>query len=179
MQPLAARGRLFTAVAIAALLVGCSGAPVGGTGPALLTPSVRPTNGATGGSTDFCSVFTNDKLSAIVGAAVHVGDISQLAGAGCRWDTADGKGGVVILHSPLKLGYGDIAADTGQQPVSGIGDQATIGPAAFYGVSPDGPFDGTIAAAVVGGGFYSVLIAPPPAHDAVVGLLRDFVASGL
>lgn len=179
--------RSLAAVAVLLLVAACSaspGAPVtqahatqespAAPGGGSADPSTDPSEAA-GGSIDYCALFTSDQLASIVGRAVHVGDTSLLFGMGCRWDTEDGKGGVVIQHSPVHLGFGDIAQEPGQRPVSDVGDQATIGPAAFFGVSPDGPFDGTIAAAIVGEGFDSVVIAPPPTDDAVIGLLRALV----
>ncbi len=133
--------------------------------------------GRPAGETDDYTLFTTDRLAALVGQPVHVGDTSLLFGMGCRWDTADGRGGVVIQHQPVHLGCGDIAAQDGQHPVTGVGDEATIGPAAFYGTNGDGPFDATIAAAIVGEGFVSVVMAPAPSDDTVVGLLRDLAGA--
>ena len=142
---------------------------------ASVDPGTRVDPGGTGDGTDDCSVFTLDRLAAAVGQPVHLGDQSTLFGMGCRWDTADGKGGVVIQRLPVHAGYGDITGLDGQHPLSGVGDGATIGPGAFFGANGDGPFDGKLAAALVGDGFASIVVAPPPSDDAVVGLLKALV----
>ncbi len=139
-------------------------------------PTADPTDAA-GGAVDYCALFTTDQLASIVGQPVHVGDTSLLFGLGCRWDAEDGRGGVVIQHSPVQAGFGDIAQGPDMRALPGVGDQATIGRAAFHGVSPDGPFDATIAAAIVGEGFDSVVVAPPPADDDVIGLLNDLIGT--
>ena len=142
------------------LLAACSASP------ATTTPSAPPASAAAsatqgagnpspvesaatstqpGGETDDCALFTTDRLASVVGEPVHVGDTSLLFGMGCRWDTADGRGGVVVQHQPVHLGYGDIAAQDEQRAV----------------------------AAIVGDGFVSVTVAPAPSDDAVIGLLRE------
>ena len=184
-------GRLVIALA-AALVVGACSASSGTTGtssapatqPLRASPTV-PASGdgsspgdassAPGDGVDLCTVFTADQLGAVVGSPVHLGDSSDMYGMGCRWDTADGKGGVVIQRLPVHAGYGDIAGLDGQHPLSGVGDGATIGPGAFFGAGGDGPFTGKLAAALVGDGFASVLVAPPPSDDAVTGLLQALV----
>ena len=176
------------AAAVVILVVAACSSPAGATLAPQVTQAVRPSGPVAtmasspvaggGGSGGPCAVFTTDKIASIVGQPVHVGDLSTMGGTGCQWVTADGKAGVVIQRYPSQLGYADIAQDTGQTAVTGIGDKATIGPTAFYGPSPDGPFDATIAAAIVGQGFDSVLVAPPPtSKDVVLGLLKDLIAA--
>ncbi len=154
------------------------GTPAVAESPAPADPSSGGTDAGSGsGDTDYCAVFSLDRIASVVGAPVHVGDISDLYGTGCRWFTADGKNGVLIGLSPVHLGYDDIAAQGGQKPVTGVGDKATIGPWAFYWENGDGPHTGVQAAALAGDGFATVLVSPVVPDDAVIGLLKDLVAA--
>jgi hypothetical protein len=185
--------RALGAAAVGLLVVACSSAPgapaassAAGSAdsPSPSRPAASDSETGTGdgaGAADFCTVLPLDRLSAVVGAPVHVSDssvVADLAGMGCMWETADKRGGVVVTHSPVMLGFGDIQQRDGQEALSGFPGEATIGRAGFVNDSPDGPFEGTMAAAVVGEGYVTVLVAPPPGDDAVVGLLRDVIATG-
>jgi hypothetical protein len=196
MNPAAATRTLVLVAATLVLVAACSGgggsssSPVPATahaqaaatnapadaGPADGTGTDGTATGDAGGDVDPCSVFTADRLASVVGQPVHLGDQSMLFGMGCRWDTADGKGGVVIQLIPVHAGYGDLAALGGQQPLDGVGDGATIGPGPFDDAAGD-LHTGKLAAALVGEGFASVTVAPPPADDVLIGLLQDLVAA--
>jgi hypothetical protein len=190
----ASLGRSVLAPLAVLLLVGaCSASGTASSAPASSAPT-QPAGGSasvdpgpsvgaggsvdpgTGDGTDYCAVFTLDRLAAIVGQPVHLGDQSMLFGQGCRWDTADGKGGVVIQRMDMQLGFGDIATQDGQHPLAGVGDQATIGPGAFADAAGD-LHTGTLAAAIVNQGFASVTVAPRPSDEVVIGLLRDLIAA--
>lgn len=192
MNRASARRSVVASLAVALVVAACSSAATSSTPPSAPSAAAQPAGGGpsvdpgasvgtndpsgAGERADYCSVFSADRLAIVVGQPVHVGDVSDLYGMGCRWDTADGKGGVVIQRLPVHLGYDEIAAQQGQRPVAGIGDKATIGPGAFADAAGD-LHTGTIAAAVVGDGFASVTVAPRPADDVVIGLLTDLVAA--
>jgi hypothetical protein len=144
----------------------------GGAGPARPADTGAP--GGTSGDLDLCTVFTADRLAEVTGQAVTKGDQSDLFGMGCRWDTADGKGGVVYQRLPVRAGFGDIAAEDGQRPLAGFEGDATIGTAAFFDKSGD-IHTGKLAAALVGDGFVSVIVVPAPSDDELVKLLHELV----
>jgi len=166
------RGGVFVFTLLIGMLGGCSAAPTGPSSqprPSSGMPgsSAPAPSGGGGGGSDYCSLFTGDELGPLVGAPVTVGDLSDLYGQGCRWVTADGSGVVIIeVEQPAGL-YNDIAGEDGQHAVSGIGDQALVGPAGA---------GGTQAAATSGDNFFFVRVDPAASDDAVIGLLRDLVA---
>jgi Protein of unknown function (DUF3558) len=164
----------LAAVAVTLLVAACSGTGATPTQPAVQASESTPggptqdAEASTGAATDYCSIFTTDRLTSLFGGPVHVGDTSGTAGTGCVWDTADGSGELSILEQPLAVLYDDLAGQAGQHAVTGIGDKATIG---------SSELGGTVAGAVANGHYFTVLINPAPAEDIVVGLLRDFVSA--
>lgn len=200
-MPRSTTRRLLAGIAIGVLVAACSGgsggagassgasaasAPAASSGsaasaPASVQASIPATDGGgdTGSDKDFCTIFPLDKLSQVVGKPVTIGDKDlneTMAGMGCNWKTADHTAGVIVTHVPIHAGFTDIQQTKGQQPISGFPGEATIGPWPFS--TDKGLFDATQAAAIVGDGYYTVLVAPRPSDDVVVQLLKDAIATG-
>ena len=153
------------AMATTSALTACSGSVHRSAAPAKSAPG---SSGATAlndkARADYCTVFSSAELAKVFGQPVHVGDVTNQYGDGCLWNTADGKGQLVILRQ-LPGQYNDMIDDA-DHPIPGLGDKA------FFGPSQTG---GVFAGAVANNTFYTLTINPAPADDDVVQLLREFM----
>jgi hypothetical protein len=167
--------RIGSGIVLALAVAACSTSPAGAgpTGAAAgSTPAgpggaatVPPGSSAPGAATDYCSLFTDAEIGAILGKAVSSGSGSGFV---CAWTTADGAGSASIFRSLPGL-YEDAVAQPGYRSVSGIGDKAAIGPSALGGIE---------AIAVANDAYWLVRLDPSPSDDALLGFLRQLLARG-
>jgi hypothetical protein len=138
----------------------------GGPTPSVAASVSTDPGSAASGTADICKVFTTDEIGSAVGQPVHLGDSSLLFGAGCRYDTADGTG-ELIIQALLPGQYNDLVGGSDQHTVSGIGEKAFFGPSVIGGV---------LAGAVANNTFYTVQVNPAPPEAKVLDLLRTFIS---
>jgi len=126
---------------------------------------------------DYCAMFTTAQIGAALGKPVKPGRVPELATDACQWDAVDGKG-VVSISATLAGVWFDMSGHASQRSVQGIGQKAYIGVSPLGGVQA-----GAVAACgkrcptlTVDNAFYHVRLDPSPSDDAVLGLLRDFIA---
>jgi hypothetical protein len=173
--PAGARRRAIPGSVLLLLIVaGCSSGGPAATEPAGAGPTTGPTTAAASAAPDDggttispCTKFTTAEIAAAVGRPVQ--DSVAESGPGiCEWPAVDGSGSVYIGNLTGAL-YAAAAAAPGYRTVAGIGEQAFVGPS---------DLGGTQAGALVGDAFDNVLVTfgPPPSEDAVIALLRTWVA---